>query len=384
MGKLVLAPLLPLALLALAGLTLACSGAPGAGAEVPPAAPGTPSLLSVRLVKDGTAPGVEALELDLQALRIRTGGLWRTVPLQPGAGNLDLLAATRDAPATLVENEPWPEQESDAIQLVLGPGSRVTTEAAGDAPLLTPQVLAGIMGPPGAVAPSGRVALDLWITAEVAGRVASTEDGEALLPPIVLRVYDSLRTGSIQGVVHGAGFEPVEGATVTAQAWREAPGDQSVPVFRTAVTDRDGNYTLDLLDVDTDWAVVAGGDGLAPALSLPVALGLPPFESAFCDLAPELLDLPAEVGGSVTLPSGAQGRVDLVLDTTREGRPGSFVLGSAGVGEDGTYRIQGIPPGTYRAILNRLAQDPDSGVLDTPVSSAPFTLGRGERAAINF
>lgn len=369
------------AALLLGGLLAGCSGSPGAPPPAPAiTAPAETSALTVHLVRDGAAPDLAALNLDVSELRIRTGGLWRKVPLVPDLGPVDLAAATREAPALLVQDAPWPDQESDAFQLVLGTGCTAATLDA-EGPLAVPAVLAGLMGPPGAVAPSGKPKLDLWITVDLKDRILADQEGNLLLRPPVARCYDLARTGTIRGILSDGAGHGLEGVTVAAEAARTAGPSEAVPVFRSTVTEASGAYTLDLLDVDTDWVVVAGGAGAAPEIGPVVPLGLEPYADQICNLEPATLELPGTVQGTAFLPPGTEGRVDLVVD---EAGTGSFAVQSAEVLPDGTFAFAAVAPGDYRAILNRLTLDAAWGILDEPRSSGTFTVDRAGAVTVNF
>jgi hypothetical protein len=352
------------------------------------AAPETPALLTVHLVKNGEAPDLESLTLDISSLRIRTAGLWRTVPLDQGLGPVDILAATSASPATLATAVPWPDQLSDAFQLGMGTGSTVVMatgeDTSGEEPLQVPQVLAGIMGPPGEVSPSGKATLDLWITLDVANRVVAGQDGGATLVPPVVRAFDLSRTGSVSGIVQGGDGSPLAGAAVSAQLYQAAGPYAAVPSFRAGLSDDSGNYQLDLLPVDMAWAVVGSGGGGAFAVGPPLDLGLAPYADLTCDLGLASLDLPGTVGGTASLASGIEGRVDLVVDQDAGETQGTFAVQSAEVGSGGTFAFTGVQPGTYRAVLNRLSYDPSTGVTDHPLWSASFQVGPGSAVTLNF
>jgi hypothetical protein len=50
----------------------------------------------------------------------------------------------------------------------------------------------------------------------------------------------------------------------------------------------------------------------------------------------------------------------------------------------GTFRFEGVPPGTYEAVLNRYGYDPGAGATRQRYPTAPFDVRSGETVSIRF
>lgn len=371
--------------------TLQVPGA-GAGGPVDPARSGT---LTVQLVPDGLPGPMSGLNLALAALELRVDGDWRPVPLTLPGATADILGAAPGAPLVLATQVPWPEGGIDAMRFTLGSGSTVRL-AADDTEhsLAAPPVLMAGMGLPGSLRVAAQEDAGLWITFSVT-QVAAPDplDPENyLFVPGPVRGYDKAATGSLSGAVTGPAG-PLAGAVVSAQLQRLEGEPSDAIAFRTAQTDGEGHYSLDLLPKGYTWCVVSQPvleAAYYPRTSPGFALGSAPFDAYEATLACAPAPFPGKVSGTLAEKAspGHWAVVDLVQEIPSAGVPFRYELRSAAVEEDfeglRSFSIPSVPPGIYAAVLNDYSLDPDLGRVGRSQATARFVVAAGGHVVLAF
>ena len=391
-------------------LALGCGGftppAPGAAPVVPPSRYGT---LNVSLAGDGDAPEFTRMTVLLSGMAMEVGGVWTAVPLdapQPSTEgtatsafqSLDLQKLTSANPAVLATGVAWPEGLNTRLRLLLAPGGSVTTAADGqDRDLRTAPVLEAPMGLPGGFSVAAGTVTNLMILVDRV-HAALPDPAQAAtfaFQPLAVRGYDQAATGSIQGRVTapaeapGASPVPLEGATVTAQLVEPWSADGSGVVFRTAVTDGSGRFTLDLLPLGRTWCGVSlpaiGGQSYGAGTGPGVSLGFPPFNLGTSDMTVAPAAATGAVSGSLegSPPPGEIDVVDLVETFMAGAEPFTVTLQSALVA-GGQFTFPAVPPGTYAAVLNRFTYVGGTGMTHQRTTTDPFAVQGGDTLALRF
>jgi hypothetical protein len=347
------------------------------------------------------------LNLVLASLEVRVGGTWRPVTLDSPGSTIDVLAGSSQAPLTLATNVPWPAGADDAIQFDLGPNSTVqfSTDAAGASHnLASPGSFVTVMGLPGSFSISPQTNTDLWITFDVESVVQPdpANDGGYVLFPGPIRGYDKGATGSITGTLTSQAVTgppavaaaPLQGAVVTAQLQAQDGDPGAAIAFRTAVTDANGNFTLDTLPKGYTWCAVslpvAGTAVYYPQASAGLAIANAPYNTYQTNLAFLPAPTPGSVAGTVNSspPTGQEDVVDLIQEIPIDGIPYRFVLSSAvvGVASGGGYSFSfpSLPPGIYSAVCNDYFDVVGQGLEDQPSASPGFIVSAGSQTGVNF
>jgi hypothetical protein len=396
-------------------LVLACGGsAPPPPEATPVPAVAADGVLNVSLVQDGAAPGFSALNLVIQGVEVQVGGVWRAVPLDgasSGPQPVDLLGATSASPCALGTKVPWPAGANTQVRLTFGPGSTATPVGGGPAQnlIMLPELL-GPMALPGSFAVAPGQVKDLVVAVAVANTVLPdpSDPTRYRFKPTALRGYDRSATGAISGGIAAAPPEaaggdaaatptPLGGVTVTAQLQQLSSQEGNALVFRTAQTDDAGNFTLDLLPLGYTWCAVsqpvAGAQAYGAAASAGAPLGLAPFALAVRELTPPPVAATGTLQGILVGPYAADqvNVVDLVQTFPAGGNPYTFTVRSAAVAPlpgtpapAGTFLFEGVPPGTYQAVLNRYGYVDGVGATRQRYPTASFEIKAGATVSIQF
>ena len=431
--------------LGLGVLALGCGGSVSSPTPAPQAAaPPANGILNVYLTSNGLAPTFGQMNLLLSGMSVEVGGTWTKVPLDalqaapaggtpggssdgstdgstdgssdgtstgtsapPASQSVDLLSLSSAAPATLATSVPWPGGPNTGVRLVLASGATVQLAEDGSShPLEVQTVLDASMGLPGGFSVVPGFATNLWLVVDVANAALPDPNDVTsyVFAPLAVRAYDKAATGSIKGQLTAAQASnagapaPLAGATVTAQLAEPLAAAGAGVVFRTAVTDASGMYTLDLLPLDWAWCVVsqptAGTTVYAAAAGAGAELGQAPY-NADQGLAPFNADTsnvvcsPATATGAVsgTLTwapaAGEVDVVDLVQSLGTGAAPCDATVQSALVAA-GAFSFPVVPAGTYRAVLNRYTWTSGAGPTNQPAVTNPFVLAAGAPMAIQF
>ena len=278
------------------------------------------------------------------------------------------LSALDEGPYELLSSTPKPDGEgyfvarledvevnSDDVLLTLGPGYKLSgrvVDLAGEpvkryALSVRPEGTFAFMMDPESVGimsqrvrdPEGRFFVDGllpgdWTLKVVAGGYGEVEKTTLTLPPspgeLVIQVFE---LSTLKGVVYGPDGKPVPKARVT---YRVVEGGLDMSTFGQKNTDRRGRFRFGGVAPGT-LKINASADGYAPAPELEISVGR---EQDLDDL--ELtLGLGARIEGTVSRSDGgpvSEARVS--WNNSERGKNGS-----TRVGEDGTFKITGVPSG---------------------------------------
>ena len=396
-------------------LGLGCGGfTPPAPTPVPPAAPAAPVVpangtLKVSLMGDGAAPEFTQLKVQFLGMAMEVGGVWLPVPLDalkpsadptaqpPSSQTLDLLGLTSASPAVLATNVPWPSGLNTRFRLLFAPGGAVTAASDGQAhDLQADAILEAGMGLPEGFKVVPGTSTSMMIV--VALPHAALPDAAATtysFQPLAVRGYDQAATGSIQGTLTapapdpGGAPVPLAGATVTAQLVEPLAAGGAGVVFRTAVTDASGQYTLDTLPLGYTWCgvtlPVVGAQAYGAGAGTGISLGFPPFNTGISNLTVAPAANLGAVAGLISSPAppGEVDVVDLVETFVPAASPFAVTLESALVA-GGQFSFPAVPAGTYTAVLNRINEAAGADLTHQRILSDPFTVEGGLTTALSF
>lgn len=399
MGASSLRPWLALLVSGLALFAPGCGGGFSPPAQDPPpaaAAPAAYGTLNVHLTSDGPAPAFTQMNLLLSGMSMEVDGTWTKVPLDAlkaaASQSVDLLSLTSAAPATLAKGVPWSGGPNTGIRLMLAPGATVQLAADGAShPLSVQPELEVAMGLPGGFSVVPGFTTDLWLVVGLANAALPDplNPGAFTFAPLAVRGYDKAATGVLTGQASAPGADgpqPLAGVTVTAQLAEPLGSAGAGIAFRTAVTDGAGKYTLDLLPVNLPWCAVGQATaGYAAAVSASAELGLAPYDAATGDVAFSPVAGTGAVNGGVagTPPAGEVDVVELVQSLGTGDAPCDVTVQTALVA-GGAFAFPAVPPGSYRAVLNRYAWAAGAGPLDQPSVTEPFGVQAGVSTVLRF
>jgi len=350
--------------------------------------------MSVHLV-DGPISGYQEINLNIQSVEIAGDNGWITL----GRPNrtLNLLDLVGGVDETLVAGSTLLAGHYGQMRLILGPGNTVKLSDGTVQPLKVPSGLqSGVkLVVSFDVAPG--TTKDVWIDFDAAHSIQVVQagaSGQYLLRPTVW-AYDKVATGSISGrLTDAATSVGLPGATVYAETL-DMTG--AARIVRSTVTDLAGNYTLDLLPVETTYFVVSqpqtgtlptsydakASDALALTTATPVLM----YSGSFSVDAAV-----GNVGGSLLPVAGdtQSDQVDLLqsLSTPSSGDH-TFIVRTAMATvtlATESYGFTAVPAGTFsvQAIRTTLNADGTTSRVASSLQPALVTAGATTTANLGF
>jgi len=344
---------------------------------------GGTARMSVHLV-DGPGPyreiNVRVLEVSIQS---ETG--WLTLG-RPDV-TVDLLALRNGVAATLVKDAVLAPGRYGQMRLLLGDGNTVRLEDGSLHDLTVPSGMKSglklIVHFDVAAGEARDVFIDFDAHRSIFVHRTGASDKYILRPTI--RAFDKRTTGSISGVVSaetGESVAPLPGAAVTAQLL----GGATPEVVRTAISDAQGRYQLDLLPLGRAYHVVGqpvvGTQAYAARASAPIPITeAAPAGSWSATFRP--VAVTGALSGRIAPPlAPADERADLVqvlaslVDEGASTR--SVVLRTeppVASAADETWSASGLPPGAYSAYATRRALDGTVKASGTQPATIPAAGG---------
>ncbi|BDG09568.1 DUF4382 domain-containing protein [Anaeromyxobacter paludicola] len=372
--------LLALAAFALSGLAAGCGGSTS----------GSTGSMSVHLVD---APGDYLhVSLDVQTIEIQSGTSGWIVLGHPNKV-IDLLALVNGLSEELANGASLPAGHYDQMRLVLGTDNTVTLSDGSVVALKVPSGSQSGLKFPVSFDVAAGTTKDVFIDFDAHKSIFVHEAGRSgkyLLRPVV-RAVDRVVTGSISGLVTDATTHaPLAGAVVTAQ---QLDTTGTPVVVRTALTQADGSFQLDLLPVNASYYVVTqpvvGGTSYEAKASGPQALtAAAPLPTV--NLACAAVSATGSITGAVT-PAAGDADADAIvvrqrLDAgTLDVHP--FVvrvtLPTEASGVE-TYTVDALPPATYGLVLERRTVASDGTETTAATASVDAAVLAGAPITLNF
>jgi hypothetical protein len=313
------------------------------------------------MVDDGPSLGLQRVTLALAGVDLRQRDqAWVSLPLAPGAHQVELLNLEGRAVLPLAEGAAVPPGTYDQIRLRLQQGHVHSAQLAATGlvrDLAAPEelVATGL-----ALAVTAGQTVDAVFLFSAAHAVQETTPGPGAyrLKPVQGRCLErASATGHITGRVTWArGGGPVAGATVTAQfSSREVldpgKGYNRVQLARTVVTRADGSYDLDLLPQAAGpfrVVVLPAVGAQAHDLEVGPASTLPGGRTV-CDLKVHAFQTePGSIHGA-TFPGFQAGSRHTATLVTKAAKAGAWVIvGQTPFTENGPVDFEALSSGAYQ------------------------------------
>lgn len=348
--------------------------------------------MSVHLV-DGPISGYQEINVHIQSVQISTGSGWTTL----GAPDktINLLSLTGGVEEMLASGASLPAGTYQQMRLILGSGNTAKLADGTVVDLKVPSGLQTGIKLNGSFTVQAGTTEDVFIDFDAAHSiqiVGAGASGQYLLRPTV-RAFDKVVTGSISGTLTDAGVAglPLAGAMVYAET---LDGTGNASIARSAVTDANGHYMLDLLPVGATYYVVsqpligsfAYGARASGPQSLTSTSAVMTYNASF--------PLVSEVGGvsGALTPVATADQSDAVsLLLSLDTGSGAFIfiarttMAAMGVSTE-TYGFTSVPAGAYflKGTRTTLASDGSSSSVGSAVFSATVTNGTTTTVDLTF
>lgn len=335
--------------------------------------------ISVHLV-DGPINGYQEINVHIQKVEISAAGGW--VTLGTPDKTINLLSLTGGVEETLASGASLPEGQYQQMRLILGSGNTVKLADGSVKELKIPSGLQSGIKLNGSFEVKAGTTADVFIDFDAAHSiqiVGAGASGQYLLRPTV-RAFDKVVTGSISGTFTDAGVAglPLAGAMVYAETL-DLPGNASI--VRSAVTDANGHYTLDLLPVGGTYYVVSqpligtvayGAKASAPQNISSAAVMT--YNASF-----PVASSVGDVSGSITPVATAEQSDAVSLMQSLVAGSGSFTFivrsTMAEVGSSTeTYAFPSVPVGAYSLKATRTSLASDGSSSSTSSATSPATV----------